>query len=292
MRENSGPKKTGGLWGAYNYELEHATSRYSYVSFIQGDMQVMRWGSSTNELIDKVFSTKRDNVFMVSAADGDESTGTGVLGWHEPTSDHRRKPSTIDATRGAAGVGIYSMEVVAREGFIFEEDEAFVSNKMVSRGYVIARLSESRITYVGWPGTVRSGVPKGNEPPTLARAPFVKLIQLSEASRSSIPGIGEQQQMVVPNGFRMFYPYWLTDIEGPKWIFRRKQVVTQPGIPFFSEIAEFGNLSSFFCPGLGKRHPKISYVLRRLVFGAVRELRDRVSLRIFLLVRKFARAPH
>jgi glycosyltransferase involved in cell wall biosynthesis len=282
VRDNSGHPKVGGLYGAYNLGLAHAQSRYRYVSFVQGDMQMMSWDKNTGDLLDLAFSLESPRVFAVGMAIGCRGAlDHPALLDKDAERDSGSDEFNFNPLRAVADVAIYSMDLVNRESFEFEVDEEFSCSKMRGRGYTSVSLKKPRLAFVPWPATVRDGFRRGAEPPVRDGQSYLKIL---------VPKIGEEhrsvggtwaEDLIVPNGYRTLFPYWPSDTYRPKWIARRRDLAKRMGISFFAAIDSRGRVRSYLWPSKFKRSPKLSYILYRLAAGPLKN--------IFDLVRRYAR---
>lgn len=279
VRDNSGHPKVGGLYSAYNLALARARSRYHYVSFVQGDMQMMRWDRNIRGLLDSAFSRESPRVFSVGMAFGCRGAlDVGERRVKGPARDTGSDEFNINPRRAVYDVAIYSMDLVDREGFEFEGDEGSSCAKMRARGYTSATLKRPGVAFVPWPPTVRNGIRRGAEPPLESGESFLKILDPQTGDRHRSVGGRWAEDLIVPNGYRTLFPYWPTDMLRPKWITRRRELVKSMGISFFSGIDSRGRVRSYFWPSEFRRSPKLSYVLHRLATGVVKNIWDFVRL--------------
>ena len=279
VRDNSGHPKVGGLYSAYNLALARARSRYHYVSFVQGDMQMMRWDKNTRGLLDSAFSRESPRVFAVGmsfSCRGSHDNGAPLV--EDQDRDSGSDDFIIKPLRAVMDVAIYSMDLVDREGFEFERDEGFSCAKMRGRGYGSASLKRPRLAFVPWPAAVRKGLRRGAEPPVGAWESYLKILEPQEGEKHRSVGGKWAEDLIVPNGYRTLFPYWPTDIYRPKWIKRRRNLVKRMGISFFSGIDSRGRVRSYLWPSEFKRNPKLSYIFYRLATGLLKNIWDFVGL--------------
>lgn len=275
VRENSGHNKVGDLYGAYNLALTLARSRYDYVSFVQGDMQMMTWDKNIHALLDSAFSHESPRVFAVSMVFRPRGLlDYGVPHVEDPGGDSGSDDFNIVPLRAVLDVAIYSMDLVDREEFEFEVDEEFSCSKMRGRGYVAVELKRPRLAFVPWPATVRNGLRSGTEPPVGLGESYLKTLEPREGEKHRSVGGKWEEDFIVPNGYRTLFPYWPLDTSQPKWIKRRRNLVKTMGISFFSGIDSRGRVRSYLWPSEFKRNPKLSFIFHRLASGYLKLFRS------------------
>lgn len=283
-RENSPDhQKIGGLFSAYNYALERAINRYTYISLIQGDMQMVKTTSNRIELLDSIFSSNTPKVFFVTTVADEGSLHDGIFDEFWSGSN---TPS-FSFARGATAVGVLKTSLVASEGFRFQHDEAATGEKMRKREYVTASVGTlADLAFNPWPGTVRKGIRDGSDVPIGLADAVLKLIQKAPSEESLPIGNRQVRNIVVPDGFRTLYPYWASDLQKTKWIPRRREATKQLGIGFFSGIDEKGKISSYLLPSKFRRSPGLGYVLRRLLAGCFQLILHEVKIAFYYFARE------
>ena len=281
VQPNRGHPKVGALYAAHNAGLAAAHGRYRYVSFLQGDMQVMRWPKSMPETIDALFSLTSDKVFCVTTTFPSRGAIDSFKRSHKSPPDQVLKNGqkyVIISSQPCSDVGIYSVRLMESIGFRFREDEGALSKKIGKLGFVAAGLRQPNLASVPWPGSVRKGSPRGSDPRT--EDPFLRMgfpTQDDSVRQANDSGISWQENCVVPNGYRTLYPYWPTDIVRPKWIARRISITRKMGLGFWTAIDSEGSLGSFLRPSPLRRHPSLPYLLFRLVTGTPQLIRPVVG---------------
>lgn len=274
-------RKVGGLYGAYNLALEFARNRYHYVSFLQGDMQLLDWPKDACRKFDRVFSNSTSKVFAVSSSypcRGAFDRGDGAL----PLQENVFLDSDFyfDSSKAGTDVGVYSMRLIERENFRFQDTEREVSARLHALGYGLARLVPAQQAFVPWPATVRKQRRIGSDLQLPADSLILKK-HSSSRQKNMKSWVRWAEDVILPNGYRTLYPYWPTDTDDPKWIMRRKKVVESMGIGFFAGIDDQGVITSYFRPRGGIRYPSLSFVLKMLVAswskGQARHLRGRLG---------------
>ena len=280
---NEGHPKVGALYSAYNRGLTFADGRYTYVSFIQGDQQMMYWPIDVVSQLDERFrwtGNAGERVFAV----GSSMSCLGAFGTElaqsslAPPLEEPVRSGGFDRSRAVSDVAIYSLGLCRQEKFSFEGDEGSLSRVMVSRGFGMTQLDQSCLAFLPWPATVRRGRRRGRE---VVAPDGTLLLRLRGMGGPRVGGLlkGQrewQEQVVLPNVYRTLYPYWPTDIIRPKWIWRRVSLNRSLGISFFAGIDPDGRVSSFLTGSRFRRSPRLLNVLAAILFGVLMELRERV----------------
>jgi len=269
VHNNEGHPKVGALYAAYNHGIRHAVGSYRFISFIQGDMQVMRWPSNMSNVLDEIFDSESPKVFAVTSTF--PSRGAFDSFKTEPAKTTEAKnfaagmAYTVVSHQPVSDVAVYSLELITKLDFIFERNEGYSSQLILKKGYVAASLHPPNLASVPWPGSVRNGKRKGTNP--RVEGPFLELKNLSGAMGEKDSPVRWQEESVLPRGYRTLYPYWPTDLVRAKWIYRRGVVTRRMGISFWQSVDNTGKMSSFLLPSRVPRHPRLVYVLFRLVWG-------------------------
>ena len=273
-RENvSDHYKIGALFSAYNHALEHASGNYNFISFIQGDMQMMKATPDRIELLNAVFSSSEARVFLVNTVAEGGSLHDGVF---DETWNRGSTPS-FNFSMGSNSIGVLKLDLVASESFRFEQDEGSTAKRMRERGFAIATVGPLvDLAFNPWPGTVRNGVRHGFDVPIGDSESVLKLIQRAPSEEPLQIGNRQVRNIVVPSGFRTLYPYWASDLQKTKWIPRRREAVKALGIGFFAGINENGETSSYLLPSTQERNPGLGYFLWRLLVGLLEIVSERL----------------
>ena len=277
-------QKIGALFSANNLALELASGHYNFISLLQGDMQMVKPTPNRIELLNSVFSSKVARVFHVNTVSQTGSLHDGVF---DEAWNHARNPS-FDFSMGASCVGILKLDLVASEGFRFEQDEASTGEMMRERGYAIANLGVLQdLAYNPWPGTLRKGVRHGFDVQIGLEESVLHLIQKAPSEEPLQIGNRQVRNMAVPSGFRTLYPYWASDLQKTKWIPRRREAVKELGIGFFSSIDENGGISSYLAPSALRRSPGLGYFLWRVLVGYLQMIFEKLRLSVYLAVKNW-----
>lgn len=249
LRDNTGDEKVGGLYAAYNLALDFAQDKYDYVSFIQGDMQMMQWPHDAVQKLKVIFEPQSNSTKVFSV-----TTALDCFGkfYNAPVNTGKSEgPNEIlpagkaPALGAVADVAVYWMDRVASENFRFSGTEEALSKQMAKRGYSQGKLDGVLLAFVPWPAVVRKSEVMGDEfsPPEGER--ILKLSSANDRIPGTVTNSGYQENYVVPNGYRTLFPYWPTGVENKKWVLRRWRVTQALGISFFSAIDSEGNLSHY-----------------------------------------------
>lgn len=262
-RTNEGHRKVGGLYSAYNLALDWARGSYEYVSFIQADMQVLRWPKDAKRTVQLAFENPHNAVFCVS-------TSLRTFGFS--SSDHYSLEAIgedlgfrLNEGRAVTDVGVFSMALVESEYFRFDASEGALSARMLSKGFQMAELDRPWLVFVPWPPTVRDGRLFGMDPAQKFGSPVLK--QNSRDVALSLIGTSNHwsEIEVVPAGYWTLFPYWPSDMQNSKWFERRLSKCRELGIGFFTSIDTRGNLSSFLLAPWGSRHPTFPWLIARIL---------------------------
>lgn len=283
LGDNEGHPKVGALYSAYNRGLAFADGRYTYVSFMQGDQQMMYWPTDVVLQLGHRFrwvGNAGERVFAVTSsmrclgAFGIEAAQSSL----GPPLDEPVRSGRFRQSRAVSDVAIYSLRLCRQEKFSFEGDEGSLSRVMVARGFGMTQLDQSCLAFLPWPATVRRGRRRGRE---VVAPDGTLLLRIRGIGGPRIGGLPEgqrewQEHGVVPNFYRTLYPYWPTDIIRPKWIWRRRSLTRSLGISFFAGIDPDGRVSSFLTGSRFRRSPSLLNVLVAILFGVLMELRELV----------------
>lgn len=275
--------KIGALFSAYNHALELASGNYDFISFIQGDMQMVKSTPNRIRLLKSAFSSTDARVFLVNTVGPGGSLHDGVFDevWNLGNS-----PS-FNFSMGSNSIGVMNLELVASEGFRFEQDEGSTSERMRERGFVIATVGELvDLAFNPWPGTVRNGVRHGFDVPIGHSESVLHLIQKAPSEEPLRIGNRQVRSIAVPLEFRTLYPYWASDLRKTKWIPRRHEAVKELGIGFFSSIDENGEISNYLMPSAKRRSPRLSYFLWMLLVGCLKIFWEKLRLQIYLAIKR------
>lgn len=275
VRPNSGgDAKTGQLYEAYNFALDYADNKYDFVSFLQSDMQLIDWPISAPQLLADIFSEPEFSVFCVGSAAPcqgaflrpDLPPSSSNSGFSVARADYKINPD-----RAVSDVAVYSTALVRTERFRFSESEGDCSAQMVRRGFAMAEMTEPQMVFLPWPAVVRDGQRRGSD----FDSPDSLILRRTHNYRDGVrdEGLRWAEALVGPNGFRTLYPYWPTDILRPKWLSRRRAVVRELGLPFFTSIEADGTLGNFLARGEHRRVPTLRFVIAAIFLATVQNIK-------------------
>ena len=245
IEPNSLEGRTGSLYDSYNLAIDYARGRYDFVHFLQGDMQLMYWPKNQVVEIEKLFrdldspeptfgrlfclaiyapARGFDPRFATTVVDG-ESVG----------------PVWMSTSRAMVDSSVLSMRLIEENGFKFFGDEDQVNQHLFTEGWRLGYLKKPVTAFVPWPAVVRKGRVRGQEVAvTESRSQLLALRNdsVEDALQSDEEGIVWAEDLVKPNGWSCFYPYWLTELRYWSDVKARRSACKQLSVSFWAVDGE------------------------------------------------------